>query len=758
MSYRPSSKILALAAGLTIGLATLIVPAAPAFAGSPTISVTPSSGTSGAIVSIGGSGWAAFDSIRVSLVAGSATTFMCFVNANSAGTVPAQTCTVPTSLAQGAYTVSGSDSTVSATAPFTLQPGITVLGFNGTSAVTVASGQTVGLVGSGFTASSTLKATFNGVNVSLSPAVTTSTVGQFSGTGFTVPASTPAGLYPVKVTDGSGHAATVHVTVYESTIAVTPNPGVSGAMVSFSGAGWPGNDSDLRVELNVGTTQNFVCFTSTDGNGNLAGSCTVPTNLIQGKYQLVVEDGSLAVSTPYTLNPGITVLGFDGAAVANAASGQTVGLVGNGFAANSTLKATVNGKPVALTTAATTNANGQFSGTGIVIPASTKTGVYPVTVTDGSSDTATIELSIYKASLKATPTAGVSGAQVSLSGAGWPSNDSNIRVELNVGTAQNFVCFIPTDGNGNLAGSCTVPTNLIQGKYQLVVEDGSLAVSTPYTLNPGITVLGFDGAAVANAASGQTVGLAGSGFAANATLKATFNGVSVPLTAAATTNANGQFSGTGIVIPASTASGRYPVTVKDSSGHVATVAVSVFAATLAATPTPGISGQTFEITGSGWPSNDTGLRVELNVGTAQNFVCFTSTDGNGLLAQSCTVPTGLIKGSYTLVVEDGSLAVSTPFTVNPGISLVASNNEPLSSAAPGTAASVSGSGFAPNSTIVKLTIGTTAVAFTGSAPVTGSTGSFSGGAFTVPAVSAGVYTVTITDASGNKGTAQLTVT
>ena len=153
MHIRQSRKIVALVASATIGLLALIVPATSAYAGSPTIAVTPSSGTSGATVSVSGAGWAAFDSVRVSLVQGTSATFMCFVDANSAGTVQSQTCTVPTSITQGAYTLTGSDSTVSATVPFTLNPGITALGFDGDSAVSVASGQTVGLVGSGFSAS-----------------------------------------------------------------------------------------------------------------------------------------------------------------------------------------------------------------------------------------------------------------------------------------------------------------------------------------------------------------------------------------------------------------------------------------------------------------------------------------------------------------------------------------------------------------------------------------------------------------------------
>jgi hypothetical protein len=59
----------------------------------------------------------------VSLVQGSSTTFMCYVSANSAGAVNSLTCTVPTSITQGVYTLTGSDASTSASTPFTLNPG-----------------------------------------------------------------------------------------------------------------------------------------------------------------------------------------------------------------------------------------------------------------------------------------------------------------------------------------------------------------------------------------------------------------------------------------------------------------------------------------------------------------------------------------------------------------------------------------------------------------------------------------------------------
>jgi hypothetical protein len=288
-----------------------------------------------------------------------------------------------------------------------------------------------------------------------------------------------------------------------------------------------------------------------------------------------------------------------------------------------------------------------------------------------------------------------------------------------------------------------------------VAEDNSLAVSTPFTLHPGVTVEGFDGTDVVGVAAGQSLALVGSGFAPSSSLKATFNGTTVALKPAVTTNTVGQFTGTDVVVPASTVQGRYPLVIKDGSGNSSTVHLDVYAATLAATPNPGVAGSSVTLTGTGWPINDP-LRVQLDLGTSSTFVCFAETDGNGTLNQSCTVPTSLIEGAYSLVAEDNSLAVSTPFTMDPGVTISNSSGQPLATAAPGTAAELSGSGFDANSTIVSVTFGTHVVSFSPS-PQAGSTGSFSDAAFTIPSLAAGVYTVTAKDAAGHSGTVTFTI-
>jgi hypothetical protein len=343
-----------------------------------------------------------------------------------------------------------------------------------------------------------------------------------------------------------------------------------------------------------------------------------------------------------------------------------------------------------------------------------------------------------------------------VSGSGWTGYDS-ITVSLVAGTGSTFMCFTSANAGGDIAAqTCTVPGSIPEGSYTLSATDGTLTATTPFTLHPGVSVLGFDGSDVLGVAAGQSLTLTGSGFAPSSSLKATFNGTAVALKPTVTTNTVGQFTGTGFVVPATTVQGRYPLVIKDAAGNSSTVHLDVYAATLTATPSPGVAGAAIALSGSGWPINDP-LRVQLDLGTGATFVCFAGTDGNGTLNQSCTVPTSLIEGAYSLVVEDNSLAVTTPFTLDPGVTISNSSGQPFASAAPGTAAELSGSGFDADSTIASVTFGTHAVAFSPK-PESGPTGSFSDAAFTIPSVAPGVYTVTVKDAAGHSGTVPFTIT
>lgn len=97
-----------------------------------------------------------------------------------------------------------------------------------------------------------------------------------------------------------------------------------------------------------------------------------------------------------------------------------------------------------------------------------------------------------------------------------------------------------------------------------------------------------------------------------------------------------------------------------------------------------------------------------------------------------------------------------PFTINPGVVVLNASGQPLTSGASGTAVTLSGRGFAPSATIVKVTMGTHLVGWSPPA-IANANGSFSGAAFTVPALASGVYTITVKDLDGNAATVQFTV-
>ncbi len=367
--------------------------------------------------------------------------------------------------------------------------------------------------------------------------------------------------------------------------------------------------------------------------------------------------------------------------------------------------------------------------------------------------------------ISVSSTSGTSGEPVTFSGSGWIPFDS-VAVALE-GTASSFVCQLAADSTGTLTTqSCIVPTGLPAASYTVNAHDSSTSVNgATFTVHPGITVAGANGQPTVEVGRGQVVGLSGSGFGSGATItSATVSNAQgatpVTLTPAPTINTQGSFSATSFTVPTTIKkAGPLAVTVKDSDGNTATYSVDLFKATIAATPSTGVSGQLFSISGSGWPGNDSvGVRLVSSGGAT--FVCNVGSGSTGAIsAQSCTIPSDLPAGSYTLNASDPSVTVNgATFTVRPAASLTNSGGVPVSFASPGTTIFLSGSGFAADSSITSVTVGTTVVTTSPASIPTSSGGAFGGATFTVPSLKAGNYTVAVEDAADNTATVRLFVT
>lgn len=771
---------------LALAVVGLGVLATPAWAAGPTISVSPSSAAAGSRVTVSGTGWSTNDSVTIYLGTGTLTE-LCHVTASSTGTIATQSCTVPTILPDAAYTISAKDagSLTETGGSLTIVPSVTLLGEGGNATATAAPGQSVGITGAGFSASSTLSAKFGASAVTLSPGAVSTATGSISGVSFKVPSSAPTGVATVTVTDANTHSATYDLDIYHATISHTPANADSGQPVTFSGSGWPENDS-ISVRLVQGSNPPIgVCSVTADSTGTVSPeSCLVPAGVVRGTYTVVAVDGSISVedTSSFVLQSGIVLLGEAGRATSDATPGQQIQVTGSGFAPTSNISATFGGVTVSLTgTTLQTNSSGSFSGVSFKVPSSAGVGTQPVVVRDAAGNNATFALFVYQATISTNINKGDSGRQILFTGTGWPGLDTlTISMVSSSGAATNAcsAVTVTTNSDGVLdAHSCIIPTTIPRGSYTVTAVDGSLSESAvaKFSLEPGVALLGEANSTTANADQYQTLGIVATGFAPSTDLTVEFNGAAVPTTPATLeTSPAGAAPTSTFVVPGVSSPKTVTVTVLETTSPaiVAKFTLHVFKATLTPAATTGVSGHHMAFTGGGWPGNDP-ISVRLVSGSNATMVCRITTDATGTIEkQTCPMPTSIPQGPYTLNAEDTfinynyglSAGTVSPFTLNPGIAMVLVNNQGATTnvihrAAVGQVVGVSGTGFASDS-IVTAKFGTTPVVLTtSSVSISGAlpVGTTITPEFTVQPASPGLVTITITDGDNNTASFSLYV-
>jgi len=171
---------------------------------SPKISLSPGIGSTGSIVKVTGTGFAAGSTISAISYDGAAeVTNHTIINTDSAG-VFAATFNVPGSVF-GQHAVTAVDATGhSAKATFNVVPEITLNPSSGPVKTTIK------VTGTGFAPNSQITATYNGISKA---SITTNSTGWFY-TQFSVRHNTPPGSYTVTATDAAGHNSQATFTVY----------------------------------------------------------------------------------------------------------------------------------------------------------------------------------------------------------------------------------------------------------------------------------------------------------------------------------------------------------------------------------------------------------------------------------------------------------------------------------------------------------------------------------------------------------------
>jgi hypothetical protein len=302
---------------------------------------------------------------------------------------------------------------------------------------------------------------------------------------------------------------------------------------------------------------------------NFSANCTFTST----KNWAIVVDAVKLVVTPPTAPVSLYPT--------NGPIGQPVTVAGQGFAANSQLIATFDGKQVPFSYS--TDASGNIpSGATFAVPAGSSPGNKTVTIIDSKFNYASANFAVVTPTVSVTPHNGTVGTSVAVTGSNFISN-SAISINLGGNSIATNPSTITTNNFG--AFSAIFAANGTAGVKQVFVVDGVNSVYDSFTIIPSTSISPSRGV------DRDQVLLSGLGFAANSNLNVTFDGVLVlPPPENATTDATGSFSNL-IFNPHSTTPGLKNITVTDESNNSATTTYNLMLVPVAQAPTlnPGSS-------------------------------------------------------------------------------------------------------------------------------------------------------------------------
>ena len=418
--------------------------------------------------------------------------------------------------------------------------------------------------------------------------------------------------------------------------------------------------------------------------------------------------------------------------------GTSVTVSGTGFSgAGVTADVTIGGK--ALVSGLPVDNTGSFTGTGTVPQMGS--GAATVSASDGAGNVADVtETFTVTPTMALAPNSGLPGAEVVLTGNGWPVS-SSVTITFAGGSAVS----VPTDSNGLINSAYVIPVAATAGVKTVTGTSGAVTATTTFT------VIGRQLALTpVSGPKATTVLLTGSNMTPGGTIAAAsllFGGVAwAGAPASINIDSAGTVFPTTLVVPTGATLGANTVQATDSGGLIAYGIFTVTKPTMSLNPTTGSINSSFTITGTGWlPGTSSGSTVTLSFnymtsGTpsvAATTALTTIPDGSGNIAAAITVPADTKAGTATVTAADGktNAATSATFTVPGAVITVNPSQGPV-----GTQATVTGSGFAAY-TAISVKIGNYQFL---SQPLSDLYGAFTY-TFTVPGVAPGSQSVSASD-------------
>jgi hypothetical protein len=514
-----------------------------------------------------------------------------------------------------------------------------------------------------------------------------------SSAGITLPTgSGTAATNNIQLSQNSGtdwSTASGFVTVRELNLSATS--GARGKVVTATGKGFSGTgEATLWIDDNDGTIESgefIIASGITVSGGTFEVEFTTDVNYAVGAVYINAVDGTgVAPSTvPQFSTYGSVSTDLDSVArgsnlkisLAQWYSGSTISSVSFGASTNTTTTDVAANVTVPKTL---TGTSGSFY---VKVPVGTPLGSQKVTVTgSGESAARYTTVNITGAPVTVTPTTGVDGQEVTISGSGFGSGASISTVTVGgvsvtylssggVATT-NAVTGVTADNSGNLTASFLLPNDAVlrtAGDHKIIVTDSDTRTGEVMITVPGRT-LTLD---KSESKRGSTVTATGTGFKSKAsiTIAYTNSGSNTAVTVGtATADAIGNFSGTFTVPTDAAIPSTNTVTATAASGSSKTATHELPGASISSDLASQSTGETFTVSGDSFPSYVSVTTLTVGGIDAKPSPA-PATDGDGNFSASVMVP-GLSTGTHAIKVTAGSVTASASIDVVSTVAAVAS--------------------------------------------------------------------------------------
>ena len=438
----------------------------------PALTILQTTGGPGTQITLSGAAFAANENVQVywgtktGLSEGTAT-------ADGQGNLPF-TFNAPTGITPGKYTITLVRSHQN---PATLTTSFKVLPPTFTSTAGIKTGQPVSVTLSGFQANEAVVISWNANGGQQLTTIGTDLTGA-SSTSFTPP-SAPRGSYTLTATgSSSGLKATSSLNVGPG-ILLTPSSANPGGTITVTGGGFAASEN---ITVYFQSTKNGTIPVTTDATGAFTTPLTIPVkyNTSTSYYVYVVGSNKDNLKTYFSyVLPGLSTNN-------NVTYGQQSTFYGQGFLSNETVHIYWDYQQTGQVkvTDVTAASDGTFQ-TNILPPSDPNLG-YVTVAAIGATSNFKATTSVYEyAGLVLSPSSGIAGTKVHVTGGDFGSGDS-ITVTFNNTT----VATATTSAIGAFSISFVVPTTTTLGGYNVQATDNTLGenVYSLFNVTPSITI------------------------------------------------------------------------------------------------------------------------------------------------------------------------------------------------------------------------------------------------------------------------------